>query len=169
MKNLSFVQTAVRCAVCIPLIAGTLAGCAAGNGVPGGGLTRYAGADVAYTAEFEDVGTAECVRSGGTTVLRMTSPEHLCGITVTYDGSACSLAVGEMSILLSPETAAGLTGMFDLLARTAEDGGMPSKSADGTQTVVTFDAGSVTLGGNGVPVEVTYDGRTVMIGDFTIQ
>ncbi len=169
MKMFDFMQTAVRFAVCIPLLAGMLAGCAAGDGSTGGGLTRYAGADVSYTAKFADVGTAECVRSGGTTVLRMTAPEHLCGVAVTYDGSACRLAAGEMEILLSPELAAGLTELFDLLARPMEDGGLPSRSADGERTVVTFDTGSVTLGGDGVPVEAAYNGRIIKIADFVIQ
>ncbi len=171
MKNLCFVQTAVRWAVCIPLVCGMLAGCAAENGLSGGGLTRYAAADISYTAEFPDVGTAECVRSGGMTVMRMVSPEHLCGITVTYDGSTCSLSAGEMSVLLSPETAAGLTGLFDLLARPADgvSGGIPSKSADGTQTVITFDTGSVTLGEDGVPAEVTFGDRTIRMEKFMIQ
>ena len=103
--------------------------------------------------------------------MRMISPEHLCGITVTYDGSTCSLSVGEMSVLLSPETASGLTGLFDLLARPADgtSGGIPSKSADGTQTVITFDTGSVTLGGDGIPAEVTFNDRTIRMEKFMIQ
>lgn len=171
MKNLCSVQTAVRWAVCIPLVCGMfagLAGCTAADGIPGG-LTRYAAADISYTAEFPEVGTAECVRSGGTTVMRMTSPEHLCGITVTYDGSVCGLSSGETEILLSPETASGLTELFDLLARPAEKGGMPSKSADGTKTVIVFDTGSVILGEGGIPAEVNFGGRTIRLDKFMIQ
>lgn len=170
-------QTAVRFAVCIPLIAVFAAGCAAENGSAGGALTHYASADASYTASFTPEGsgapdgsiTGACERSGGTTVMRVTSPERLCGLSVTYDGSACSVTVGETSILLSPDAAAGLTDLFDLLARPAEDGGVPAKSADGTKTVVTFDTGSVTVGETGVPVEAAFGGRTVKIGDFTIQ
>lgn len=174
MKNSCFMQTAVRCAVCIPLVCGMLAGfsgCTAGDGTVSGGLTRYAAADISYTAEFPEAGTAECVRSGGTTVMRIVSPEHLCGITVTYDGMSCSLASGEMSVLLSPETASGLTGIFDLLAHPAEPGigGIPSKSADGEETILTFDEGSVTLTADGVPSEVTFGERRVRIGNFKIQ
>ena len=176
MKNLCFVQTAVRCAVCIPLVCGMLAGfsgCTAENGLSGD-LTRYASADVTYTAEFPEVGTAECIRSGGTTVMRMVSPEHLCGITVTYDGTSCSLSSGELSVLLSPETASGLTGLFDLLARPVdgadgENGGIPSKTADGEKTVLTFDEGSVTIGADGVPAEVIFGDRAVRIEKFMIQ
>ena len=103
--------------------------------------------------------------------MRMISPEHLCGITVTYDGHTCSLASGETEILLSPETAAGLTGFFDLLARPADgdSGAVPSKSADGTQTILRFDTGSVLLGEDGNPAEVTYSGRTIRIEKFMIQ
>lgn len=177
MKIFDFVQTAVRFAVCIPLLAGFMSGCAAENGSSGGTLTHYASADASYTVTFTTEGngaadgaiTGACERSGATTVMRVTSPERLCGLSVTYDGSACSVTVGETSILLSPDAAAGLTDLFDLLARTAEDGGVPAKSADGTKTVVTFDMGSVTVGETGVPVEAAFDGRTVLIGDFTIQ
>lgn len=163
-------QTAVRFAVCIPLSAFFIAGCAAGDGISGG-LTRYAAADVSYTAEFPEAGTAECVRSGGTTVMRMVSPEHLCGITVTYDGISCSLASGEMSVLLSPETASGLTGIFDLLARPAEPGRgvIPTKSADGEETILNFDEGSVTLTADGVPSEVIFGERSIRIENFKIQ
>ena len=101
--------------------------------------------------------------------MRMTAPEHLNGFSVTYDGSACAVSAGETVIPLSPETASGLTVLFDLLARPMEDGGVPAKSADGTETVVTFETGSVTVGETGVPVEVSSGGRTVTIGDFVIQ
>ena len=183
MGNLRNVQTAVRFAVCIALTAfhtftvlTVLTGCAADGGAGfggAGGLTGYASADVSYTAEFAEGLCGECERSGGTTVMRMTSPGRLDGLTVTYDGTAgtCAVAVGETAVLLSPETAAGLTDVFDLLARAASDGGVPSKSADGTQTVVRFaDAdGSVTVGADGVPVEVRLGERAVKIGGFTIQ
>ena len=169
MKKMCFVQTAVRSAVCIPLIWGTLAGCAAENGGERGNLTRYADADVSYTAVFDGAGTAECMRTGGTTVLRMTSPERLCGLSVTYDGASCAVSAGEMSVLLSPELASGLTVLFDLLASPAEEAGIPSKSADGTQTILPFEAGSVILGADGFPAEAVFGGRSVLLGDFTIQ
>ena len=166
MKLFEFVQTAVRFAVCIPLIAGFVTGCASGDGST---VTQYAAADAGYTMTFDGGITGACERSGGTTVMRMTAPEHLNGFSVTYDGSACAVSAGEIVIPLSPETAAGLTDLFDLLARPMEDGGVPAKSADGTETVVTFDTGSVTVGETGVPVEVSSGGRTVTIGDFVIQ
>ena len=166
MKLFEFVQTAVRFAVCIPLIAGFVIGCASGDG---SAVTQYAAADAGYTMTFDGGITGACERSGGTTVMRMTAPEHLNGFSVTYDGSACAVSAGEIVIPLSPETAAGLTDLFDLLARPMEDGGVPAKSADGTETVVTFDTGSVTVGETGVPVEVSSGGRTVTIGDFVIQ
>ncbi len=173
-------QTAVRFAVCIALTV-FLSGCTGENSAPGGRLTDYASADASYTIEYFPEGaehpiSACCTRSGGITVMQLTSPDRIAGMTVTYDANAgsCALAAGDMSILLSPETAAGLTDLFDLLARPAEDGGIPSKSPDGSQTVVTFDTGSVTVGETGVPAEVTYGkptvgGRTVKIGGFTIQ
>ncbi len=174
-------QTAVRFAVCITLIVILLSGCAAENG-GGGGLMQYAGADASYTAEFLSSGSSAsdgssivcaCERNGGTTVMRVMSPERLNGLTVTYDGNACSVSAGETAILLSPDVAAGLTDVFDLLARTVEDGGTPSKSADGSQTVVTFSDGSVTLAPNGaeesVPVEVRLGERVIRIGEFVIQ
>ena len=168
-------QTAVRFAVCIALTA-FLSACSGETPAPGSRLTDYAAADVSYTIEYVPEGAAVptaacCTRSGGVTVMQLTSPDRIAGITVTYDANAgsCAIAAGEMSILLSPETAAGLTGLFDLLARPAEDGGTPAKSPDGSQTVVTFDTGSVTVGETGVPAEVTFGGRTVSIGGFTIQ
>ncbi len=172
-------QTAVRFAVCIALTV-FLSGCTGENPVPGGRLTDYAAADASYTIEYFSDDAAHpiaacCTRSGGVTVMQLTSPDRIAGMTVTYDAGAgsCALSAGEMSILLSPETASGLTGLFDLLARPAEDGGIPAKSPDGSQTVVTFDTGSVTVGETGVPVEVTqthpHGGRTVKIGGFTIQ
>ena len=166
MKLFEFVQTAVRFAVCIPLIAGFVTGCASGDG---SAVTQYAAADAGYIMTFDGGITGACERSGGTTVMRMTAPEHLTGLSVTYDGSVCSVSAGETVIPLSPETASGLTVLFDLLARPMEDGGVPAKSADGTETVVTFDTGSVTVGETGVPVEVSSGGRTVTIGDFVIQ
>jgi len=168
MKKLKNVQTAVRFAVCIPLIAGFMSGCAA-DGLPGGTLTKYASADAVYTMTFDGGISGACERSGGTTVMRMTAPEHLAGLSVTYDGSTCAVSVGEMSVLLSEDAASGLTELFDLLARPMEDGGVPVKSADGTETVVTFDTGSVTVGETGVPVELSLDGRTVAVGGFVIQ
>ena len=166
MKKRKIVQTAVRFAVCIPLIAGFTSGCASGDG---SAVTKYASADAVYTMTFEGGMSGACERSGGTTVMRMTAPEYLAGLSVTCDGSTCSVSVGEMSVLLSAETAAGLTELFDLLARPVEDGGVPAKSADGTETVVTFDTGSVTVGETGVPVEVSHGGRAVTISNFVIQ
>lgn len=170
-------QTAVRFAVCIALTV-FLSGCF-GTGeisAPGGRLTDYAASDASYTIEYFPEGaehpiSACCTRSGSVTMMQLTSPDRIAGMTVTYDANAasCALAAGDMSIQLSPETAAGLTGLFDLLARPAEDGGIPSKSPDGSQTVVTFDTGSVTVGETGVPTEVTFAERTVRIGGFTIQ
>lgn len=172
----TIMQTAVRFAVCIALTV-FLSGCSsADHPAPGSRLTNYAAADAAYTIEYSSGGaavptSAYCTRSGGVTVMQLTSPDRIAGMTVTYDADAgsCALSAGEMSILLSPETAAGLTGLFDLLARPAENGGMPAKSPDGSQTVVTFDTGSVTISEAGVPVEISCGGRTVRIGSFTIQ
>lgn len=168
-------QTAVRFAVCIALTA-FLSGCTGESPAPGSRLTDYATADVSYTIEYFPEGAAMptaacCTRSGGVTVMQLTSPDRIAGMTVTYDANAgsCALSAGEMTILLSPETASGLTGLFDLLACPAEDGGMPAKSPDGSQTVIPFDTGSVTVGETGVPVEVTFGERTVRIGGFTIQ
>ena len=179
MNLLPDVQTAVRFAVCIALTAALpLTACMADPSASrsGDNLTGYALEDAVYTAEFpvEDSNvsiTACCVRSGGITTMQITSPDRIAGLTVTYDETAgsCSVSAGEMSILLSPETASGLTVLFDLLARPAEDGGLPAKSPDGTQTVVSFDTGSVTVSESGLPVEVTMDTRTVRIGGFTIQ
>lgn len=162
-------QTAVKVAVCITLTALFLPGCAGETSSGDGGLMRYAAADASYTAEFAsgdgDAIVCACERSGGTTVLRVTSPERLNGLSVRYDGNACSLGAGETSILLSADAASGLTEIFDLLARTD---GTPAKSADGTQTVVTFENGTVTVGADGVPVEVTLDERVVKIVTFTM-
>ena len=74
MKLFEFVQTAVRFAVCIPLIAGFVTGCASGDG---SAVTQYAAADAGYTMTFDGGITGACERSGGTTVMRMTAPEHL--------------------------------------------------------------------------------------------
>lgn len=171
----TIMQTAVRFAVCIALTVFS-AGCGGGNGASGGPLTDYAAADASYTIEYFPAGAQQpvsacCTRSDGVTVMQLTSPDRMAGMTVTYDAGAgtCALSAGNMSILLSPETASGLTGLFDLLARPAEDGGFPAKSPDGSQTVVTFDTGSVTVGETGVPAEVTFGERTVRIGGFTIQ
>jgi len=170
-------QTAVRFAVCIALTA-ILSGCSrtGESPVPGSRLTDYAAADVSYTIEYFPEGASTptaacCTRSGGVTVMQLTSPDRIAGMTVTYDANAgsCALSAGEMTILLSPEMTSGLTGLFDLLARPAENGGIPAKSPDGSQTVVTFDTGSVTVSETGVPAEVTFGERTVKIGGFTIQ
>ncbi len=172
-------QTAVRFAVCIALTV-FLSGCTTETPAPGSRLTDYAASDASYTIEYFPEGAAVptsacCTRSGGVTVMQLTSPDRIAGMIVTYDANAgsCALSAGEMTILLSPETSAGLTGLFDLLARPAEDGGMPAKSPDGSRTVVTFDTGSVTVGETGVPAEVTqiypHGERTVKIGGFTIQ
>ena len=168
-------QTAVQFAVCIIVTAILLPGCAAfpGDSPKDGGLMRFTGGNAAYTAEFAAdsgeplVGT--CERNGTSTVLRITSPERLAGFTVTYDASAgcTAVAVGEMSLYLSPEVAAGVTDVFDLLSRT--DGGTVAKSPDGAQTVVTYENGTVTVSSDGVPVEVTVGERVVKIGSFEIR
>ncbi len=160
MQRIKHRQTAVRVAVCLTLTALFSGGCTE-NSSPDGGLMRYASADVTYTATFEGNITGDCKRSGGTTVLHITSPDRLEGLTVTYDGTTCSVAAEGMEIPLSAEVAAGLTDVFDLLAR--EDG-VPAKSSDGTQTVVTFADGTVTLDENAVPVKVTVGEREINIG-----
>ncbi len=155
-------QAAVELAVCLTLTAFFSISCTADSSTDGG-LMKYAGENVTYTATFEEGMTGRCERSGGTTVLRMTSPERLAGLTVTYDGATCSVGVEGMDIPLSADVAAGLTDVFDLLAR--EDG-VPTKSPDGTQTVVTFADGTVTVGEDGVPVKVTVGEREINIGDW---
>ncbi len=121
------------------------------------GLMRFAGDNAAYVAEFpmeaDGVIVCECVRSGSVTQMRVTSPENCVGLAVRYDGATCSLACGEGEILLSADVASGVTTVFDILART--DGGTVAKSADGSQTVVTYEDGSVTIGADGIPVEIT--------------
>ena len=110
-------QTAVRFAVCIALTA-FLSGCTGESPAPGSRLTDYAAADVSYTIEYFPEGAAMptaacCTRSGGVTVMQLTSPDRIAGMTVTYDANAgsCALSAGEMTILLSPDTASGLTGL----------------------------------------------------------
>ncbi len=154
-------QTAVRLAVCLTLTALFCGGCT--EDASPGSLMKYASVDAAYTVAFDGNIVGSCERSGGTTVLRVTSPERLEGLTVTYDGTNCSVGVGGMEIPLSAEVAAGLTDVFDLLAR--EDG-VPVKSSDGLQTIVTFADGTVTLNETGVPVQVTVGEREINIGEW---
>lgn len=160
MQRIKHRQTAVKVAVCLTLTALFLGGCSEGAS-PENALMNYASADVTYTATFDGKITGNCQRSSGTTVLQITSPERLEGLTVTYDGTNCSIAAEGMEIPLSAEVSAGLTEVFDLLAR--EDG-VPAKSSDGTQTVVTFADGAVTLDENAVPVKVTVGEREINIG-----
>ncbi|MGN1345286.1 MAG: hypothetical protein ACI4V1_00755 [Eubacteriales bacterium] len=167
--NRQIFRTARRRAVCLLFAwiwavwsAVLLSGCA-GNPPAEGGLMHFASVDASYTAEFPAYGAepivCACERTGGTTVMRVTSPERLTGLSVTYDGSICSLAVGETAVLLSPSAASGLTLFFDLLARTA--GGTPSKSPDGSRTMITYADGSVTLDSAGLPIEVEVGERVV--------
>lgn len=194
-------QTAPHIAVCITffgcvlttvviaLVALGTTSCAAGR-VSNDRLTEYAVHDVSYTVEFSTGSNADgasseisptggisaiagrCERRGTRTVMEVTSPERLRGISVIYDSGsgACVLGAGEAAIPLSPEVSGGLTELFDLLGRSPEDGGMLSKSADGENTVVTFsDAdGSVTLDPEGIPLTVFFGERQATLKEYVV-
>lgn len=170
MKNVKYF---VRFATCVCLTAFSL-GCAAQNGTE---LTSYTAADASYTIviphtsdKYPDF-VGRCERIGTTTVIRMTSPERLTGLTVSYDSGSrvCSISAGEAVIPLSEEVASGLTGLLYLLERPAYDGGLLSKSADGTETVLSFDVGEVVIGDGGLPTRISDTSRTIYITDYTVK
>lgn len=171
-RVLHTLQTVVRSAVCIPFaisLSVVLAGCA-----DGAGLTSYTASDASYTAEWTaaDVSfVGQCERAGTVTVMQMTKPERLAGLSVSYDSrtGACSVSASDTVIPLSAEISAEFTELFRLLERPIDDGGVPSKSEDGTKTVLTFDSGEVTVGTSGLPVCVSHDDLIIGISGYQIK
>lgn len=106
--------------------------------------------------------TVRYVRDAGTTTMTLTAPATLAGITFTFAGEDCVLAVSECTIPLSRAVSASLQELAALLAADPADV-QDIRSADGG-TVYLFPAGELTLDETGLPIGLrTNTGRQATV------
>lgn len=106
--------------------------------------------------------TAEYTRDGSTATLTLTAPERLAGMKFSFTEQDCTLLAEDCAIPLSTGAAASLRELTDLLGSQPADAS-DSRMEEGC-TVLTFDAGQLTLNADGLPVFLeTADGRRAQV------
>lgn len=106
--------------------------------------------------------TAEYTRDGSTAALTLTAPERLAGMTFSFTDTDCTLLAEDCAIPLSAGTAASLRSLTELLASLPENAS--DRRTEAGCTVLTFDAGRLTLDADGFPVLLeTADGRRAQV------
>ena len=144
------------CSLCLTLL---LPGCAADS------TPAYDPEHFACTLSIDSVSTgergiflAEYVREAGETVLTITAPERLTGLSFTFSESGCVMDAAGTAVPLSEDAAASLTGLVCLLEASPETASDRKKTADGT--LLFFPTGQLTLDSTGLPLLAeTADGR----------
>jgi len=105
---------------------------------------------------------AEYVRDAGETVLTITAPQRLAGLSFTISESRCVLDAAGTAIPLSGDAASSLTGLVRLLGESPSAAPDRKKTADGT--LLFFPNGQLTLDSTGLPVLAeTTDGRRAAV------
>ncbi len=148
------------CSLCLLLL---LPGCAADS------TPAYDPEHFACTLSIDSVSTgergiflAEYVREAGETVLTITAPERLTGLSFTFSESGCVMDAAGTAVPLSEDAAASLTGLVCLLGESPETASDRKKTADGT--LLFFPTGQLTLDSTGLPLLAeTADGRRAAV------
>lgn len=132
----------------------------------------YAAQDARFTIEFPSRGDAvvcSAEKHGGQFTLRAAEPERSSGVCVVCSDENCTIFTNDGDgIVLSAQASARLRDVLSLLVRGSE-GGAVSRSDDGETTVITYPDGTVTLGGDLMPIAAELfgeGGRTVKIRDY---
>lgn len=146
--------------LCLPLF---LTGCAADS------APAYDPEHFTCTLSIDSVSTgergvflAEYVREAGETVLTITAPERLTGLSFTFSEAGCVMDAAGTAVPLGEDTASSLTGLVSLLGESPETASDRKKTADGT--LLFFPAGQLTLDSTGLPLFAeTADGRRAAV------
>lgn len=129
-------------------------------------IFAFSQGDCDFTLVFpSEIGEIRCLctRRDGIIIGKIEAFSEKCP-TVTYDGN-CYLTSGDVKISLSPRASERFAAIFDTLFRGSE-GAVSSKSSDGEFTVIKYGEDTLTLNGEGFPVELNV-GRKIGILDFT--
>lgn len=103
--------------------------------------------------------------------LTVTSPERSAGMTVVCTSDSCTVSAGGVQIPLSADASRAMRDFFLILAsETAES--VPTRSAEGENTVLETAAGTLVLDSDLNPCAVIYTGmdgeeRRAEIGNFS--
>lgn len=138
-------------------------------------ILDYRTADARFKITFPSVyGDVVCdgVRNGERTSLTVCEPQRSNGITVSVR-EWCTVSVGDTEISLSQEAAKSLTDVINTLYAPLTEPVDASRTADGTNTVVTTPTGVLYLDETLLPCAVechTRNGevRMVRIEDYTV-
>ena len=129
-------------------------------------LFGYTAGAADFTLLFPSVsGDAEFVSctcrrdENGDFSLTVTSPDRLAGFAVRISGGVTSAGMGDTVIPLSADAARGLTSLLAVLTEE----GIPARSEDGTETVISAPSGTLILDETLTPAEITANGRSVKI------
>lgn len=141
-------------------------------------ILDYRAADARFKITFPSVyGDVVCdgVRNGECTSLTVCEPQRSKGITVSTKEQECrcTVSVGDTEISLSQEAAKSLTDVINTLYAPLTEPVDASRTADGTNTVVTTPTGVLYLDEALLPCAVechTRNGevRMVRIEDYTV-
>lgn len=139
-------------------------------------LFVYCGAPAEFSlifpSQYGDV-TCDAVKNGDTVVLKVRSPERSAGVAVTCGAAGCTIEADGTVIPLSENAASALTNVIRTICSGEAESSAPTRSADGTETVISYPYGTLTLNENLMPCRVECaavngENRTVRIENYTL-
>lgn len=128
--------------------------------------------EMTFPSQYGDV-VCDAVWDGDTASLTVRSPERSAGLKITCGVTGCATEMDGVTIPLSGNAAAALTNIFCTLYSGAEEGITPKRSADGTETLIAYPCGILTLNDQLLPcrvecVAMNGEDRTIVIENYTL-